>query len=106
MNNVQDTMNDIAVTVARMVELEVQRAIIETDWDETPILDVKVVHPPPLGMERGSLLPDVEVERYESDPPKINECGVDGKRTELYRLTEPLLDRVTEKYGVGEWLMA
>lgn len=97
-------LDKITKTVEKVIDLEVQKAIIETDWEETPILDVKIIHPP-VGVG-SSLLPEVKVERYESEAPKIGEVGVDGKKTEVYRFTEPMLEHVTEKYGVAEWLTA
>jgi len=72
------------------------RAIRETDWTETDILDVVERHRPRLHPLAGNSPPDptIEVYRYTRRAPPLREYADGTHRLEVYRLTEPLLDRI------------
>lgn len=88
----------------RMMRTELQI----TDWGETPIVDFVWIQPDPLQTlttEIGEYTiegPELNVERYESPAPPIDESSVVGKKCEIQRVTKPLYDKIQKEYDLPE----
>ena len=95
-------ITDLTRQHAAHIETTFLQAILATDWDDTPVLDIIIAHPTPQlttthtdDTSRQSihgLDTHIEVTRHTQRAPPLAEVSIPNRRCDIYRITEPLLE--------------
>lgn len=78
----------------------IAEAIRETDWDETPVLDV--VKYRSIARSKEPQRPEYEVERHDGDVPDYSAYTDPGRKHTVYRITEDSCDEMGVDPETGE----
>lgn len=100
------TIEERARNLADRRERESLEALQVTDWDETPIVDLRWTEPRPdvaTGPSEYSVpAGELHVERHESPAPPLSEMAADGVRSSIQRVTRLLWKKIQREYEFGE----
>lgn len=96
----EGTLTDVTRRVMEARQDAMVEALMATDWDETPIVDIVMVRgfdPGAFDPDKPFELPPVRVARYERRAPPVDVYGPAlDQRVEVTRVTRPLLERLRD----------
>lgn len=117
-DDLADAASAVVDAVAEREERVFREAIADTDWSETPVIQIvkrtartQPVSPPSREKRDHFTIsgPEFEVHRYESTPPPARRhYRYPGGLVEVTTVTEPLLERLFEEYDEehGTWILS
>ncbi len=88
---IEELVDEVGVLVSEYIELSMRVEIENTDWDQTDVLIISV----PIPELGDSLIPEIKADRFEGSVPRDYQYE---PRSQVYTITEALLDRVEEEY--------
>ena len=97
-----DALDDLSREIVEWREQQTREALAETDWEETPIVDIVTEHPglAPFNGDGEFEVPTTKlhIRRYQHPPPRVEESSIDGSRCDVQRVTRPLYEKIRREY--------
>lgn len=101
---INDKARKAAESIERQREDRMRDELAETDWHETPIVDIVWVRSDlqqTVSFGPGNFKvegPKLTVERHESPAPPARESSVRGYQCEIQRVTRPLYEKMQREH--------